>query len=249
MEVYYYTEKGKRVKNQDSLLLNSKLITSKDMLTLKKYSKINNKYNKFFIADGMGGYNKGELASSSVLKIFKETFKRKFDKASIIQLVNNSQEYLKYLSLTQNLENLGTTLSGVFFTTDRNIAFNIGDTRIYKLSSKKIEQLSYDHSFGMELVEKKVISKNFLKYHPSKNILTSTISNNDTFKYLNYKEFSFNINEYIFICSDGVWEQLDDSYLIKLLKKEKIFKNICKTILTLIKKSPNDNISFILIKK
>lgn len=248
MEIYYFTEKGKRENNEDSLLLNSTLITSENMTDLKKFTILNPKHNKFLLADGMGGHSKGEVASSTVLNIFKK-IKKKFSLNILNSTLFNCKEYLKFLSLTKNINKLGTTISGVFLSEDVNYAFNVGDTRIYKFSHDKIEILSYDHSCGMELVENHIISNEFLRYHVSRNILTSSITNDDSIKKINYKEFEFRENEILFICSDGVWEQLEEKVLIKLLKKYKNLKELAQSLLNIIKVNPNDNISFILIKK
>lgn len=249
MEVFYFTGKGNRATNEDSLLLNSKLLTSKNMKTTKKFNVLNLKYNKFLIADGIGGFSKGEIASSGVLSILKK-INRKFNQEILKNLIYNSKEYLKYLSLTQNINRLGSTVAGVLLTSEnKNYAFNIGDSRIYKLSFKNIELLSYDHSLGMELVEMGLISSKFLRYHKSRNVLTSSITNKMPINKINYKEFIFNKNEILLICSDGVWEQLEEEDLLKLYKKYKSIEEFVKILFSLIKTNPADNISFIVIKK
>uniref|UniRef100_UPI003FEF8C80 PP2C family protein-serine/threonine phosphatase n=1 Tax=Fusobacterium mortiferum TaxID=850 RepID=UPI003FEF8C80 len=227
MEVFYSTQIGNRKKNEDSILINKNLINS-PTLKLKKATNINKVTNKFIICDGIGGGSYGEKASQIVLEIFSKSF-RQVDEKIIKELCYKAYEKLEWFS----------------------IAFNLGDTRIYKISATTIELLSKDHTLARELYERGEISKEYISFHSSRHILTKSISSGKLFtkEDVFFKEFSFKKDEIILICSDGIWEQLNDLEILKIFKKGKNFKKIIENFLSTVEREPNDNMSFIVIKK
>lgn len=249
MEIYYSTQTGSRKKNEDSLLIN-KLLINTSSIKLKKYYSINKTINKFMLCDGIGGHSFGEIASKMILEIFLKSF-RKFDSDLIKTLLYHAREKLSYYAMINGIIHIGSTVSGVILSEEKNIAFNVGDTRIYKISQGSIFQLSKDHSFAQELYEKGEISKEYIPFHQSRHILTSSISGGETSISPNifFKTFDFKENDILFICTDGVWEQLTEQNLLKLFTPKNELKKSLEDLLKIIEQYPNDNISFIAIKK
>ncbi|MCF2699186.1 PP2C family serine/threonine-protein phosphatase [Fusobacterium mortiferum] len=249
MEVFYSTQIGNRKKNEDSILINKNLINS-PTLKLKKATNINKVTNKFIICDGIGGGSYGEKASQIVLEIFSKSF-RQVDEKIIKELCYKAYEKLEWFSIVNNINYIGTTIAGVLLNENKNIAFNLGDTRIYKISATTIELLSKDHTLARELYERGEISKEYISFHSSRHILTKSISSGKLFtkEDVFFKEFSFKKDEIILICSDGIWEQLNDLEILKIFKKGKNFKKIIENFLSTVEREPNDNMSFIVIKK
>lgn len=249
MKVFFYSEKGFRKKNDDSLLLNSLLINNKDMTIPKSFIKLNKNTNKFFVSDGMGGYSNGEIASKIILETFKG-IRSKFDELNIKKSLDNAINDMINFSSKNIIKVMGATISGVFLSKNNNVAFNVGDTRIYKISNKKIEMLSTDHSLAFQLYEDGFINKDMIRHHSSKNILTSSISNNKDIKFsLNFTTFSFNDDDILLICSDGVWEQFDEKSILKNFISHGSFESSIGKFYKMVKRNPQDNISFIAIKK
>ncbi|MHA4987305.1 PP2C family protein-serine/threonine phosphatase [Cetobacterium somerae] len=249
MEIYYSTHIGNRNKNEDSLLINKTLINNTNV-DLKKYSSINKTINKFIICDGVGGNSDGEMASKFVLETFSKSF-RNFNFNLIKTLIKEAQEKLNYYALINNIESIGTTIAGVILGKENNIFFNVGDTRIYKVSKNKITQLSKDHSLAQLLYEKGELSKRSIPFHRSRHILTSSICGGESsfLPDIFFNTFELKKNEILFICSDGVWEQLDDNELLKILTSKLGLKKSLEFFTNSIRMSANDNISFIVIKK
>ncbi|MGL5583535.1 MAG: PP2C family protein-serine/threonine phosphatase [Cetobacterium sp.] len=249
MEIYYCTQIGNRKKNEDSLLIN-KLLINTSSIRLKKYSSINKITNKFILCDGMGGHSSGEIASKIVLETFFKSF-RKVDFNLIQKLLYHAREKLNYYAMINNINHMGTTISGVILSKNNNIIFNVGDTRIYKISKGSIIQLSKDHSYAQELCDKGVITKEYIPHHQSRHILTSSVSGGQSSSPPNifFNTFDFIEDDILFICTDGVWEQLTEEKLLQIFNRKKIFKESLKTLSKIIEIYPNDNISFIAIKK
>ena len=123
----------------------------------------------YLLADGMGGYKGGEIASKLAINCaksyiesnFKETAK---DKQSLIQLVASSMEYANMVVYEKSkedkeLEGMGTTLEVCLIYNNKAYIGHIGDSRIYRIRKDFIRKLTQDHSYVQKLVKDGTITK------------------------------------------------------------------------------------------
>lgn len=218
---------------------------------MKKPVKINipDKANLFCVADGVGGYNKGELASKEVLTSLSESFLNN----SHIQMedaVKRAKDHLDRLAANDpSLLNFGTTLAGIYLDDSQNFIFNCGDSRVYRLNDPFFEKVTEDHSLVETLVKDGLIDENEARVHPQKNVITSGIFGDGTtqFPALFLKKISLRNEEIFLICSDGVWEIIDIDLLEELYKTNGI-DNFAESILnTCLQNKEEDNISAIVV--
>ena len=111
----------------------------------------------YMLADGMGGYNGGEIASKLAIQSAKSYIENNFkdiekDKDSIIQLVGSSIEYANmvvYEKAKENkeLEKMGTTLEVCLIYNNRAFIGHVGDSRIYRIRKEFMRKLTQDHSY------------------------------------------------------------------------------------------------------
>ena len=149
------------------------------------------------VFDGMGGGEKGELASSMSAEKAKEfSFQGDNPQERLLDYIKEINRDVHSLATTNGYENMGTTFAGVLFTQDKMIVGNVGDSKIFAVTGGKTKQLSLDHSLPEELA-----------FH---NIITQYIGMDE-----NSKEFSPEISQYdynqgtkLVICSDGLTENL-----------------------------------------
>jgi len=247
-QIDYITNTGlKRKHNEDSILINGTLICNQSMQLAKSETVQNHKI-LCCVADGMGGYQKGEIASCFILKELnksihnienEENLKTVFFeiKNKMNQLAKEHTEYL----------NMGSVVAGIFINNEDVYIFNIGDSRVYTLNHGYIQQLSKDHSFVFHLYENGVLSYDEISKHPKKNIVTSAfIANpNKTISEIFIKKISLKKHKEFFICSDGVWEMLSIEEIEKSLKQNNRMELIKEKVL---KNGANDNFSAIYIK-
>jgi len=252
----YYTHTGKvRKNNEDALLINDILVSQKD---LDNYQLINIKDQSkyiFIVADGMGGHNKGEVASFLVLDYFRKNFKNIHSKEDLILTLKESKSILnRYAKEHPEAYSLGTVIAGLMIINNTVILFNIGDARIYlyKPNDSFLERISKDHSVVEELKDAGIITEEEVRFHPQKHIITSCIAgdNESSIKSYFIKEYQldFFYHSYVLLCSDGLWEMLSKEELLQCFNlNESSLISEC-----LIKKSffngAFDNVSFILIK-
>ena len=236
MSVATRTHKGRiRSSNEDSLLLERPYL--------------------FAIADGMGGYNAGEVASRLALeklKAEKEDFYGKSGFTLVSKLYQvmrdiNAEVYEKARS-DASLEGMGTTLCGIYFTgTGKGYVFNVGDSRVYLLRKDQLKQITRDHSLVAEMVENGEISQEEAFNHPRKNMLTRGIGvdekvNGDVFVIDVYTD------DIILLCSDGLTDMLHDDEIRERLQTEDSEEAADSLLSRSLENGGRDNISFIILK-
>ena len=211
----------------------------------------------FILADGMGGYNGGEIASKLAIQSAKSYIENNYgeidktDKDSIIQLIGSSMEYANMIVYEKSkedkeLEGMGTTLEICLIYNNRAYIGHIGDSRIYRIRKEFMRKLTQDHSYVQKLVKDGTITPEEAVHHPQKNMLMKALGCN-AFIEPDVMVKGFLKDDIIIISSDG---------LTNLVSQEKIFElakqNIEQAPKELIKLANNnggfDNITVIVIK-
>lgn len=139
----------------------------------------------YMLADGMGGYNGGEIASQLAIQTAKSYIENNFkeinkDKESILQLVGSSMEYANmvvYEKAKENkeLEGMGTTLEICLIYNNRAFIGHVGDSRIYRIRKDFMRKLTQDHSYVQKLVKDGTITQEEASHHPQKNMLMKAL--------------------------------------------------------------------------
>ena len=142
----------------------------------------------YMLADGMGGYNGGEIASKLAIQSAKNYIENNFktiekDKDSIIQLLASSMEYANMVVYEKSKENkelegMGTTLEIVLIYNNKAYIGHIGDSRIYRIRKSFIRKLTQDHSYVQKLVKDGQITQEQAEHHPKKNMLMKALGCN-----------------------------------------------------------------------
>jgi serine/threonine protein phosphatase PrpC len=111
----------------------------------------------YVVADGMGGHEGGEVASHLAVDIVHDFFER-VGASAAPERVEDLMEMsfrLAHREVARErvgaLSEMGTTLSALWFHGDRAVIANVGDSRVYRLRQRRIEQLTRDHSLFAEI--------------------------------------------------------------------------------------------------
>jgi serine/threonine protein phosphatase PrpC len=145
----------------------------------------------FIVADGMGGQQAGEKASSmAVEQIPRELLNRlgpeqaSADEKLALRAIRDAvattnQDILSLSSLETEFANMGTTVVLALFQKDRVYVTGIGDSRAYRLRGERIEQLTRDHSLADALGEAGTIAREDVPTHKFKNVLYLYLGSKD----------------------------------------------------------------------
>ena len=139
----------------------------------------------FILADGMGGYNGGEIASKLAVDAAKRYITNNFeetekDKIHLQELIKSAIEYANMVIYekalkNEELTNMGTTLEICLIYNNRAYIGHVGDSRIYRIRKQIIRKLTEDHSYVQKLVKDGTITKQEALHHPKKNMLMKAV--------------------------------------------------------------------------
>jgi len=184
----------------------------------------------YILADGMGGYNGGEIASKIAVETAKNYIENNFkeiekDRDSIIQLLGSSMEYANMVVYEKSqqkpeLHGMGTTLEICLIYNNKVYIGHIGDSRIYRIRKEFIRKLTQDHSYVQKLVKEGKITKEQAEVHPQKNMLTRALGCN-AFVEPDVMVKGFLKDDILVMCSDG---------LTNMVKTEIIYQEASKNI-------------------
>lgn len=139
----------------------------------------------YLLADGMGGYKGGEIASKLAIVSAKKYLESNFkdiphDRMNIEELIRSSIEYANMVVYEKSkedkqLEGMGTTLEICLIYGNKIYIGHVGDSRVYRIRKNIIRKLTTDHSYVEKLVKEGTITKEEAQHHPKKNMLLKAL--------------------------------------------------------------------------
>lgn len=210
----------------------------------------------YILADGMGGYDGGEIASKLAVQTAKNYIENNFketekDKDSIIQLLGSSMEYANmvvYEKAKENpeLQGMGTTLEICLIYNNKAYIGHVGDSRIYRIRKQFIRKLTQDHSYVQKLVKEGTITNEQAAHHPQKNMLMKALGCN-AFVEPDVMVKGFLKDDILIICSDGLTNLVDQETIYEMASKN--IEQATKDLVNLANdRGGYDNITVIVIK-
>lgn len=218
-----YTHEAARENNEDALLVDDNL--SDDIIGQFKNDDVvdmNGNGILLMVADGMGGMNAGEVAST----IARDTVKTRFEKEEIADVVKSPAKIRKYIEETivladSNIKEegrkdsdkagMGSTIVLAWIVNGIAYVGWCGDSRAYCFNrANGLVRLSHDHSYVQELVDAGKIDEEVAIYHPDSNIITRSLGDPRKAAKPDIKEFPVHEGDIFLLCSDGLCGVLQD---------------------------------------
>jgi len=180
------------------------------------------------LADGMGGYNAGEIASGMACAFIKSEMSRWLSQAG---LHANSKEVKRAMEIcVQNANHsifnaansnpqytgMGTTLVVGVFQAGRLMLGHIGDSRCYRLRSGDLQQITKDHSLLQEQIDAGLISPEQALTSANKNLVTRALGVEDSVL-LDVTEHSVEVGDVYLMCSDGLSDMVIDQPIADIM--------------------------------
>ena len=180
------------------------------------------------VADGMGGYIGGEIASRTVITKLAELNPI----LSNPELDNESREDLLRSSITTmdsaiaeigaqrpELVGMGTTLTSISLFNNYVLLLHVGDSRAYRVRGKKIEQISHDHTVVQELVDQGRLTLDEIADHPQRSFLTQAIMGKENLTPILVAYPAVKGDKYL-VCSDGLTAVVDEGKIAQALQED-----------------------------
>ena len=178
------------------------------------------------LADGMGGYNAGEVASGIAVQTITELAQEGADRESrnevdpstglmrqsivLRDAVSRANKIIFQTAQSQtHCEGMGTTLVCAMFYDNKVSLAHVGDSRAYRLRSNKFEQLTLDHSLLQELVDRGFYSEEEAQRSTNRNYVTRALGVEPTVE-VEVHEFDVLPDDVFLLCSDGLPDMVED---------------------------------------
>ena len=207
----------------------------------------------FCVADGMGGYGLGDVASKivvdCVLKKFAETSEIIIPiRQWITDLFDTAEDHLRVYREENNITRFGTTLAIVFFMKNKTVCANVGDTRIYSLDANSMVQESYDHTLVNQLIESGQITTSEAHAHPNRHMLTLALTGERDHIEPHISIWPFDPVRTYLITSDGLYNMLNESFIARTLLDNSAKEAAEQLLSFALENGATDNVTFQIIK-
>ncbi len=208
----------------------------------------------FAVADGMGGAKAGEVASREALAAFSSAAGKLFSKA-----VKTPERIMKKAFKEANgqifsmgeenkdYEGMGTTLTALYLKGDGTAcAAHVGDSRLYLYRKGALTQVTHDHSYVADLVDRQEITDREAFTHPQRNMLLKAVGVEENLE-PDIITFAVEKGDKLLLCTDGLSDMLRDCEIEKALREHGFYEAAEELLEKALCNGGRDNITFILI--
>jgi protein phosphatase len=230
---------------------------NEDSFLCEKLEGIDNTY-LYIVADGMGGHNAGEVASSMAVQEIASYIRKNIEVLmlghnEIQELVRNAIFYAndkiyKTSILKSNCLGMGTTLSMVLAKGSSIYIGHVGDSRIYLIRGKDISRLTEDHSLVAELIKAGTIKPEEAYNHPQKNVITRALGTEYSIE-PDVSRRDMQWGDFILICTDGLSNAVYEEDMVSIIEAASDLNEACELLIEKAKeKGGFDNITAVVIQ-
>jgi PPM family protein phosphatase len=206
------------------------------------------------LADGMGGYNAGEVASGIAVKtivdLVTQACKREkrgeiesgtgYMRQTIVlrDAIHRANKVINQTAQSQpQCEGMGTTLVASLFYDNKVSIAHVGDSRMYRLRGNRFEQITMDHSLLQELVDRGFYSQEEAQRSTNRNYVTRALGVEANVE-VEIQEIDVQKGDYFLMCSDGLPDMVEDEDIHLTIST---FSNDVRTVGEQLIKLTNDN--------
>jgi len=168
----------------------------------------------YLVADGMGGHERGDLASSTAVRVIQESVPlgEPVEPAVLLEAVRRANDAIRTDDAQNPAALSGTTLTGLAVARSADgtvhwMVVNVGDSRVYSWNGRALSQLTVDHSVVQELVDSGDITSAEAENHPERNTITRALGVLETVE-VDAWLLPYSASSTYLVCSDGVTKEL-----------------------------------------
>ncbi|MGP8283325.1 MAG: Stp1/IreP family PP2C-type Ser/Thr phosphatase [Desulfomonilaceae bacterium] len=214
---------------------------------------VNEDIGLFIVADGMGGHNAGEVASSIAITVVSSVIEGGLDSAKDpVELVRQGISSANETILEKSLNNtawseMGTTLLVALFVDHDLVIGHVGDSRAYSIGKGRMKQLTQDHTFVAEWLREGRITREQARRHHQRHGLTEALG------VMKDVEPEITIwpwagHQCLLLCSDGLTEMIEDEEILTIIESAGNPQQACANLAAEAnQKGGRDNITVILV--
>lgn len=197
------------------------------------------------VSDGLGGHDKGEVASELAVRAISEAYYQDENdnvEQSLRQAIQRANT-----AIHQRGNGMGTTCVVAVLKGDTVFVANVGDSRAYLIRGGQFKQISRDHSIVAEELRAGLITKEQARNHPQINIITRCLGTSDDVEVDTFAE-PVQEGDLLLLCTDGLTNQLTDEELTKIVHELQPTESVQQLIERANEQGGSDNITAIVVQ-
>ncbi len=218
------------------------------------------------LADGMGGYNAGEVASGMATMLLSSEMEnafatslpheldeetgQRFARRCLLEKIAVANAAIYHTAESQpQYAGMGTTLVAALFCDNQLTVAHIGDSRLYRLRGEEFSLLTRDHSFLQEQIDSGVLSVEEARFSQNKNLVTRALGV-DPDVVAEIQDYDVQPGDIYLLCSDGLNDMVEDEEIQLTLHMLSANLELAATQLVQMANDNGgrDNVSVILVK-
>lgn len=207
----------------------------------------------FAVADGLGGHQAGEVASSEALRIIIKEFQENMKQGakprqSAKKAIEHANREVFTLSMrNERLLGMGTTVTIAYFLNNRVLIGHVGDSRAYLWVGHRLTQLTKDHTYVQYLIEIGDIDENDAENHPLKSALTKAVGTSDSLQ-ADIFEKKLPASGKLLLCTDGLTSMVKDEEIARVLSENEDVESAAGELVSIANDQGGiDNITVVII--
>ena len=227
---------------------------------MKSDEKSDTPFGIFIVADGMGGHQHGEVASSSAMRAMSEYLIKKIYSPLMgtrpEALDEPLQEIMEYgineaqQAVLRNAPGGGTTITAAIIIDEQLTIAHVGDSRAYLMTpGGQMKAISQDHSLVQRLIDLGQLTEEEAAVHPQRNVLYRALGQMEPF-HPDVRTYTFPSNGILLLCSDGLWGVISEATIFDLVMQNESPTIACRKLVDAANDAGGpDNISVIIVKR
>jgi len=211
----------------------------------------------FSVADGMGGYAGGQVASSIAIRVLEQELPSQAVGAdapgnygeALLAALQKANKIILAQGQKEEYLGMGTTVTTAQFADGRLWIAHIGDSRAYLCRAGHVRHLTQDHSLVNELVQQGELTLEEAQNHPRRHVLTRALGVNEQPE-IDLMQLPVQEGDLLLLCTDGLYNQLKAGELEQILaQQEDSLQGKVQNLVNLaLERGGHDNITAILVR-
>ena len=202
------------------------------------------------VADGMGGYNAGDVASALSAQVACNIFTaaRALEPAPTVEYTvrwafnEANRAVLEYAGTNEFYQGMGTTMMIAALDEERWVIGNVGDSRTYLIRDGHARQITVDHSLVQMMVERGRMTAEEARSHPYRNVVTRAVGN-DSFAGADVFRQEIQPGDVLLLCSDGLSNYLREEDFLACLAGGDLQRSADGMLAIALERGGSDNIT------
>jgi protein phosphatase len=212
------------------------------------------------LADGMGGYNAGEVASGMATTLLARELARRLDEAASPLRADDTVQALECATHAVNraifdaaqthpsCSGMGTTLLVAVFQPQRLVLGHVGDSRAYRWRCGELTQITRDHSLLQEQLDAGLITPQQAAVSIHRNLVTRAVGVHDSV-HIEVHAHAVEPGDCYLLCSDGLSDMVDDASMASILGRRSALQDKAQALVDYANaRGGRDNIAVVLVQ-